>query len=311
MKIMNYQIARNFVYRNARPLDIARWKFLFENGSQEDVLKALAEYQNEDGGFAHALEPDSWNPNSSPIQTWVATEIISEIKLKNKNHPIIQGILRYLGSGDNFDGHTWFNTITSNNDYPHAAWWDYQPTQSVPYNPTASLIGFLLTFTEVSDPLYSLACRLAKEAYFYFKQVFPTDSMSTATCFVNLYEYLKEAAIQDLIDMQEFCSLLQQQITYMIEYDTEKWKTEYICKPSQFIKTKSSEFYMMNKDICEFECEFISNNQNSDGTWNINWTWDRYPEEWHISKNWWKSDWIIKNIKFYQEFCSDSINIHE
>lgn len=65
---MSFETARNFIYKNARPLDIARWKYLFENGCREDVLLALAAYQNEDGGFGHALEPDCWNLNSSPFR---------------------------------------------------------------------------------------------------------------------------------------------------------------------------------------------------------------------------------------------------
>jgi hypothetical protein len=28
---MYYEQARNFIYKNARPLDISRWKYLFEN----------------------------------------------------------------------------------------------------------------------------------------------------------------------------------------------------------------------------------------------------------------------------------------
>lgn len=27
-------------------------------------------------------------------------------------------------------------------------------------------------------------------------------------------------------------------------------------------------------------------------------------EQWHIAKNWWKSDWIIKNIKYYKEISN-------
>lgn len=102
---MSFETARNFIYKNARPLDIARWKYLFENGCREDVLLALAVYRNEDGGFGDALEPDYWNPNSSPLQTWAATEIIKEIKLDDKQHSVIQGILTYLSSGKDFNGH--------------------------------------------------------------------------------------------------------------------------------------------------------------------------------------------------------------
>ena len=122
--MMDIENAKDFIYRNARPLDLARWQYLFENGKKEDVLKILAKYQNEDGGFGHALEPDCWNPNSSPIQTWVATEIIKEVNLNEKEYPMIQGILRYLETTKDFNGHIWFNTIPSNDDYPHAPWWN-------------------------------------------------------------------------------------------------------------------------------------------------------------------------------------------
>ena len=55
---MDMEQAGNFIYRNARPLDLARWQYLFEDGGRENVLNILASYQNEDGGFGHALEPD-------------------------------------------------------------------------------------------------------------------------------------------------------------------------------------------------------------------------------------------------------------
>ena len=52
---------------------------------------------HEDGGFGHALEPDSFNPNSAPIETWQATKVLQQVGYGDSSHPIIQGILRYLG----------------------------------------------------------------------------------------------------------------------------------------------------------------------------------------------------------------------
>ncbi|MGN0675876.1 MAG: hypothetical protein ACI4KG_08980, partial [Oscillospiraceae bacterium] len=121
-----FENSRQFVYRNARPLDLARWQYHFENGSKESVLHALSFYQNGDGGFGHGLEPDFLNPNSTPMATWTATEILSEIQLNDKNHPIVAGILHYLESGADFDTehNQWMNTVPTNNDYPHAVWWE-------------------------------------------------------------------------------------------------------------------------------------------------------------------------------------------
>lgn len=102
-----YARAKKFILKNARPLDMARWNYLFENGSKEDVINILKTYQNTDGGFTNALEPDCWNINSTPLQTWAATRIIKEINLDDKNHPIIKGIIDSLSSNDEFDGHRW------------------------------------------------------------------------------------------------------------------------------------------------------------------------------------------------------------
>ena len=59
---ITFKKAREFMYRNARPLDLARFQYHFENGSKEAVINALSYYQNEDGGFGHAVEADCWNP---------------------------------------------------------------------------------------------------------------------------------------------------------------------------------------------------------------------------------------------------------
>lgn len=40
--------------------------------------------------------------------------------------------------------------------------------------------------------------------------------------------------------------------------------------------------------------------QLEDGSWDVTWAWNAYPEEWAISKNWWKSDIIIKNCLYLQ-----------
>lgn len=298
-----YTRAKEFILMNSRPLDMARWRYLFEGGKSEEVIFILKTYQNTDGGFANALEPDCWNINSTPLQTWVATKIIKEINLEDKNHPIIKGIIDYLASNKEFNGHRWngLNAVETNNNYPHAPWWSYNNKEEVTYNPTASLIGFILKYAEEDTDIFKLACELSKEAYDYFKKNFPLESMHESACFVELYEYMKESSILSLIDMEEFKKLLHKQISHVITYDTKTWDTDYICKPSMFINNKSSEFYLENKEICDFECQFILKSQNNDGTWNVTWNWSDYLQQWAISKNWWKSDIIIKNIIFLRE----------
>lgn len=297
---MDIEKSGAFIYRNARPLDLARWMYLFENGDRDSVLKILAAYQNEDGGFGHGLEPDCWTPDSSPVQTWTATEIIKETGLEDAEHPVIQVILKYLSSGMDFDGHTWANTVPSNNDAPHAPWWTYSPSHEVSYNPTACFTGFILKYAQPGSELYQTALRLLQEAYSFFKTNFPLESMHTVSCFVELYGYLRGGKAWGAVDPDEFRDLLNRQISRTLTRDTSVWAVEYVCKPSLFIDSKDSDFYAGCSELCDFECEFISDSQQADGTWAVTWVWSDYPEQWHISKNWWKSDLIIKNLKFFK-----------
>lgn len=301
---MLYQKAREFIYRNARPLDLARWQYHFENGSKNAVLNTLAYYQNTDGGFGYALEPDTWNPNSAPIQTWAATEILREIDFTDSTHPIIKGILQYLESGKDFNGTFWHNSINSNNDYPHAPWWHTKSDSTCHnnYNPTACLAGFIIRFAERDSNLYKLGCRIAKEAFDQLNSAKRQNDMHTTTCYIGLMHYIEEAREKEIIDLATLKTKLLESVKSSITQNTTAWETSYICKPSQFFKTKDSIFYAENKDISEYECDYIINSQLDDGSWNITWDWSDYPKEWAISKNWWKSNGIILNLLYLQGF---------
>jgi len=59
------QKAQDFIWCNARLIERYLFTLLFANGSREPVLAALRAYQNEDGGFGNALEPDKRCPPQS------------------------------------------------------------------------------------------------------------------------------------------------------------------------------------------------------------------------------------------------------
>jgi len=299
-----FQKAREYIYRNARPLDLARWQYHFENGSKEAVLNALSCYQNKDGGFGHAIEPDAWNPDSSPVQTWYATEILREINFTDNSHPIIMGILNYLESGRDFNGHFWYNVVKGNDNYPHAPWWNSEngSTFHNDYNPTACLAGFIIKYADKDSKLYALGCRLAKEALIaYMNQGF-LSNMATVLCYVRFMQYAEEAGITGVFDISALKAKLIKQVENVISKNTAEWETSYVCKPSQFIDGKEGIFYLNNKEIADYECEFIIKTQLDDGSWSITWKWAAYPDEWAVSKNWWKSNNIITNLLYLRAF---------
>lgn len=292
--------AGKFIYRNARPLDFARFRYHFEGASKEAVLDALAAYQNEDGGIGHALEADAWNPHSAPIQTWTATEILREIGFTDAKHPVMQGILRYLASGRDFTGHFWYNVVLNNNSYPHAPWWhtESDSTSHDDYNPTACLAGFIIRFADRDSDLYRLGCRIAKEAFDAYMAGGLLGDMHTAGCYIRLWQYCEEAGVTDVIDLVALKERLREQVKHSVTRDRAAWETGYICKPSQFFSSRASIFYTDNRAIAQYECDFIKRTQLDDGSWPIPWSWNDYPEAWAVSKNWWKSNGAILNLLY-------------
>ena len=71
----SFKKALKWIKQNARPLEKARLRFYFENDAVDEVKTELEKFQNTDGGFGHALEPDLRTPNSSVLATSLAYQI--------------------------------------------------------------------------------------------------------------------------------------------------------------------------------------------------------------------------------------------
>ena len=297
-----FEKAKRFVYRNARPIDFAIWKFHFENGTAEEVLNVLSMYQNDDGGFAYAIEPDCWNTNSTPVATWMATQKLYEIGFEDKNHPIIKGILKYLDSGKDFENGNWYNTVASNNDYPHAIWWHCENDTGEPSeNPTVSLAGFILKFADRESELYNSAYKIAAKAVDEFVATDEVE-MHSIRCYLNLYNYCEDIPGFNLFDLDEFKNKLIKKADKVICKEPEKWFTEYVAKPSMFFERKNSIFKLTNTQLADKEADMIMESQLADGSYPVTWMWYNDYNEYHISANWWKSNMIIQNMLYLKYF---------
>lgn len=296
-----FEKARRFVYQNARPLDLARWQFHFENGSREAVLTALAAYQNPDGGFGCALEPDNWNPDSNPIATWTATRLLREIKFTDGAHPIMVGILKYLASGKDFLDGKWCNTVPGSNAHPHAIWWACDSAEGLPCdNPSASLFGFALRFGERESSLYEAACRYAENLI----RNFPEDAeMHTLNNYIDFLAYCEETA---LFDLSDFRRRLYDLIRAQVCPEPEKWYTEYVSKPSFFFDRTPRLFEIIPGELCRQDARLIKQHQNPDGSWPITWKWWTDYPEFEVSANWWRSAMIITNL-LYLKFLGGTV----
>ncbi len=90
-----YTAARRYLAERGRPLERAQAEVAFDDGDPSQALRALAQYQNADGGFGHALEPDARTPSSSALATSIALSILVESGVA-ADAPLVQGAVRYL-----------------------------------------------------------------------------------------------------------------------------------------------------------------------------------------------------------------------
>lgn len=302
MKSTAFERARVFIYRNARPLDLARFQYHFEDGSKQAVMRALACYQNPDGGFGHAVEADCWNPNSTPLHASTAGAILQQIDWEDASHPLIRGLLRWYAGGEHFNGKSWEIVVPSNDGYPHAPWWQSGSASSchTDYNGTAQIAGFIVRYAPRGSDIYRLGIRIANEACAALFSEGLSD-MHTCACYLQMAQLFMRAGAQGEIPFAALEEALHRAVNRLIVADTAQWGG-YVCRPSAFICSRESAYYPENREAAEAECGYILDTQLEDGSWEINWDWEGYPEQWAISKNWWRGHKIIENLLYLKGF---------
>ena len=296
-----YENARAFMYRCARPLELALWQYHFEGGTAENVLRALAFYQNEDGGFGHALEADNWNPNSSPLTTQTATDILYAVDAP-ADHPIVQGVLRYLDSGADFDAEhrQWPGSVPSNNDHPRATWWTWDGKDAFQYNPTAGLAAFILRYADKSSAVYKKGVRLAQEAVDWLLNQPPFAEKHVVYLFLRLAEFAQGHPIAGLDRLQE---RLHAQVPLCVCTDMSKYGVEYVDRPTALITGPQSPYHPDIAATADAECGFLIASQLADGSWPVPWKWwNEYTDEFAVAAMWWKGHIVLKHILYLRNF---------
>lgn len=293
-----HQKIRSWVYRNARPLDLARYQYHFENGTIENVLASLSAYQNKDGGFGHGIEADFVNPNSSPVGVRVFFDILREIDFYDANCPLIMSAFEYLDNCEYYGNWGWHGVIPSNNEYLHAQWWhfDSNPWQLCP---TGTLAGYSIRAADKETSIYKKSLQLINESLDALYRNLPDRVLSTNS-YAHLLSDLQKSDISSQFDIGKIQAILKHFIPTEIEHNSCKW-VEYTDRPSNYVTSPDNSFYPVVDEVLEKEIEFILETINSDGVWNIYWG---YPNnrDFAVCENWWKSDIAIKRLLLLNAF---------
>lgn len=131
--------AEEFMLLNARLLERRLFALLFRGEAAEPALSALRAYQNADGGFGNALEPDKRCADSQPIDQEVALSVMDDAGFDNA---LAGRICDFLQTITTPKGGVPFVLETARSA-PRAPWWNTDDHPPASLNPTAAIAGLL------------------------------------------------------------------------------------------------------------------------------------------------------------------------
>jgi hypothetical protein len=251
--------AQDFIWRNARLLDRHLFIHLFMGGSLEPVLKALRAYQNDDGGFGNALEPDMRCPTSQPASTEFALQLLDRVDAFTS--PMVAPIFGFLTPVTTPEGGI-PQALPSVREYPAAPWWnsDDQPVASL--NPTASIVGLLTK--------HHIEHQWIDPATAYCWKAIEASEASTYHDLIPVITFLENSADRARADreLQRVKNRIMQ--TKAVAMDPEA--TGYVKKPLDWAPTPQSFCrQLFDNDVISTHLSALAGRQAGDGGWPINW----------------------------------------
>ncbi|WP_052410195.1 hypothetical protein [Paenibacillus durus] len=137
---MNFEDAANFLWKHGRLLERRIFECVFLDGSKSNILTSLKAYQNEDGGFGHALEPDLRVPDSQPLYMEFALRVLYDCNIKDEE--LSQKACDYISKLADLE--KGIPTILSSSaKYPRAEHWNNSLSTEPSFSRLTGLVGLL------------------------------------------------------------------------------------------------------------------------------------------------------------------------
>ncbi|HEX9066660.1 MAG TPA: hypothetical protein VF843_16240 [Streptosporangiaceae bacterium] len=257
-----FAAARGFLLRNGRLLERRLFAACFEGAGPAGVADAVRGYRNPDGGFGHALEPDTRCPASLPIYTEVALQSLATAgaagqDLVNGACEYLAGVAAQAGAGGAVPPAS--SIIES---YPRAAhWtdWTYQPS----VNPTAGLVAVL----------HRLGARhrwLDQATGWCWEQIEAGELPGEVHSLSEIFAFLEQAADRDRAAKAAARALEQLSKADMFLADPEA--TGYGLTPLSIAPQAGSRWRgLFGAEMIDGHLDRMLRDQQPDGGWPITW----------------------------------------
>lgn len=290
----SFERAQTFLHTHARSLDQCLWAYYCGTGSAEAVLRELARYQNPDGGFGHALEPDFRLTASSPMATSVGLQYAHAVEA-NAHHALIIGAVEYLQRTYEPTHGYWPATFPDVNAEPHAPWWHLDnlsaPDEATWPNPSAELIGYLHAYAERVDPAF--LAQVTQRAHQNLQVSDPTPNLYNLMCWQRALPHLP---LELQTEVRVYLQTLIGQLRPLTPEKLGEVQVYWLAPSPQapFAQLAPEEVH----DLLEWEIV----QQAADGGWWPRWQWGQYPEVWAIARQEWAGKLTVDCLRALQLF---------
>jgi hypothetical protein len=270
----------NWIQINARPYDKAKWNYLINRGSKENIVSEMLKYQNSDGGFGNGYEPDILLPLSASIPTAESIFQVYDFEL-DCTAKWFSKMLGYFENSIQDIPKYWEDTPKEAMDYPHSPWWNYQLCTVFNPNPCAVVASALILYG--TDSQKELGLKVAKDCFkFLVSNNFCGDHDS-----FNIMKLIEKlCSIKSPLVTDDIISSMKRRITENVCYDRNKWN-EYNPQPLDFADSPSSMWFNEVKDGIKNNLDFWLDSINDEGVWEPNFSWGIESDvSRQVTKNW-------------------------
>lgn len=247
--------AERYLQLHGRLIDRLRFEALFRGGARERVLDVLRSYQNPDGGFGNALEPDLRGAGSQPEPVEVAFWILDELDAFDS--PMVPAACDYLAGVSAPDGGVPF-VLPSVRDTPHAPWWETPDEPPGSLVPTASIAG-LLHKHGITHPWLATATDFCWSRIAAITETTPYEARAVVT-FLEL--------VSDRPRAEAEFARLREAILATVSLDPATSGDAHF--PLDFAP-EPARLPLFTQDVLDTHLDALLAAQSGDGGWNGNW----------------------------------------
>ena len=292
-----------YLETQARPLERALYRHHFEDGPETDVVRELRRFQNADGGFGNALEPDVRTPSSSALATGIALRMLTELDCPEGDE-LVPAAVEYLLSTLDRTALTWLVVPADTNDHPHAPWWHDEAGSLAKTFHDFLIIPRVL----ILGSLHAYAALVPRELLERL-----TDAVSLALAEVPVLgtgggsdlEYAAYLATAPGLPSSAR-NLVTERVTSAVPKVTvrnpEEWSA-YCLTPLRAAPLPTSLGASEIRETLDTHLDWMIDHQAEDGAWNPTWSWfGHYDEVWPDAKREWKGHLTLETLLSLKAF---------